>query len=114
MLRERVAKISRSGAALHEALNVEVRCRTQRQKAINSHRELSDVETALKDATKAADKNSKMALGKLENASGDEQSVQVNIMLTLQRAPVVYETGPDSLGIKTMFRSRKNYIHIHI
>lgn len=42
-----------------------------------SHRELSEVEAALKEATKAAEKNSKMAAGKLDNAAGDEQSVQV-------------------------------------
>jgi len=78
-LREKVAKISRTGAALHEALDIEVRCRSQRQKAIISHKELSQVESAIKEATKMADKNSKMAYGKLENGAGDEHSVQAKI-----------------------------------
>ena len=42
-----------------------------------SHRELKEVERAIREATLAADKNAKMAYGKLENAAGDGNSVQV-------------------------------------
>jgi len=78
-LRENVARISRTGAALHEALDIEVRSRQQRQRAIMSHRELKEVERAIREATAAADKNAKMAYGKLESAAGDGNSVQAKI-----------------------------------
>jgi len=78
-LRDKVAKLSRSGATVYEALDIELRCKNERQRAIQTHRELAEVEGAIKQATKIADKNAEMALGKLGNAAGDEQSVQTKI-----------------------------------
>ena len=73
-------KLSRSGATVYEALDIELRCKNERQRAIQTHRELAEVEGAIKQATKIADKNAEMALGKLGNAAGDEQSVQVSFL----------------------------------
>ena len=78
-------KLSRSGATVYEALDIELRCKNERQRAIQTHRELAEVEGAIKQATKIADKNAEMALGKLGNAAGDEQSVQVSFQKIKQK-----------------------------
>jgi hypothetical protein len=54
-----------------------MRSRTNRQRALLTHLELADVEKALRGAEKAAETSAKKASGKLSNAAGDEQSVQV-------------------------------------
>ena len=78
-LRERVMQLTRTGATLHESLGVDIRCRRDRHIAASNQLELGEIEKALKEGIKAADKITAESVKRLATAGDDEKTIETRI-----------------------------------
>lgn len=78
-LRERVMQITRTGATLHESLGADIRCRVDRHIAASNQLELGEIERALKEGIKAADKITAESVKRLASAGDDEKTIETRI-----------------------------------
>lgn len=78
-MRERVMQITRAGATLHEALGADIRCRVDRHLAASNQLELGEIERALKDGIRAAEKVTKQSIERLSSAGDDEKTIETKI-----------------------------------